>query len=225
MGSFLLGHMRKEREKKKTSFFLNPTTPPKSKSFLPLTASVGATPQSSDLFDRVTAAIEATATHDFSAIRGRVKRDFEYFSLAGTGKALPSRLDKSAPTEKALDEREQRFLSDFHSLLKTAHFKVLSAGEWETAQAENFTVSFFLFDFFFVSFQSSFFFLLFSLIQTTLFFLFSLFSLSFSSPHSSTPPSRSTGTPSTPSSSPPSGRPPPGEPASAPPRLPSPTES
>ena len=88
----------------------------------------------------MTAAIEATATHDFSAIRSRVKRDFELFSLAGTGKALPSRLDKAAPSEKALDEREQRFLSDFHSLLKTAHFKVLSAGEWETAQAENFTV-------------------------------------------------------------------------------------
>ena len=129
--------------------------PPLLLPFQKKTAAVGATPQSSDLFDRVTAAIEATATHDFSAIRGRVKRDFEYFSLAGTGKALPSRLDKSAPSEKALDEREQRFLSDFHSLLKTAHFKVLSAGEWETAQAENFTVSFFPLLLIFLSSSSS----------------------------------------------------------------------
>jgi hypothetical protein len=31
-------------------------------------------------------------------------------------------------------------LDDFHALLSTAHFAVLTAKEWDTAQAENFTV-------------------------------------------------------------------------------------
>ena len=70
----------------------------------------------------------------------RIKKNFQFFSLAGTGRAVPRRLDKPAPDAAALDAREQQFLDDFHALLSTAHFRVLTAKEWDTAQAENFTV-------------------------------------------------------------------------------------
>jgi hypothetical protein len=63
--------------------------------------------------------------------------------LAGTGRAVPRRLDKPPPDAAALDAREQQLLDDFHALLSTAHFRVLTAKEWETAQAENFTVGVF----------------------------------------------------------------------------------
>ena len=61
--------------------------------------------------------------------------------MAGTGRVVPRRLDKPPPDAATLDTREQQLLDDFHALLSTAHFRVLTAKEWETAQAENFTVS------------------------------------------------------------------------------------
>ncbi len=46
----------------------------------------------------------------------------------------------AAPTPEELDERELVFLEDMHALLQAAHFRMLRADEWATAQAESFTV-------------------------------------------------------------------------------------
>ena len=83
--------------------------------------------------------LEATSTLQFAAIRRRLVRNFAPFAAAGTGRALPRRLDKPPLDAAALDSREDAFLADFHALLQAAHFRVLSGSEWATAQAENFT--------------------------------------------------------------------------------------
>ena len=91
------------------------------------------------LFDRVARLLDATSTLEFAAIRRRLVRNFAPFAAAGSGRALPRRLDKPPLSPAALDAREDAFLSDFHALLGAAHFRPLGATEWATAQAENFT--------------------------------------------------------------------------------------
>ena len=46
------------------------------------------------------------------------------------------------PSSEDLDEQEIIFLEDIHQLMQAAHFRLLSADDWKTAQAEQFTVSF-----------------------------------------------------------------------------------
>lgn len=91
------------------------------------------------LFDRVSRLLDSTSTLEFAAIRRRLVRNFAPFSAAGSGRALPRRLDKPPLSSASLDAKEDAFLSDFHALLDAAHFRMLGAGEWTTAQAENFT--------------------------------------------------------------------------------------
>ncbi len=45
------------------------------------------------------------------------------------------------PSPEDLDEQEITFLEDIHQLMQAAHFRLLSADDWKTAQAEQFTVS------------------------------------------------------------------------------------
>ena len=45
------------------------------------------------------------------------------------------------PNENELDQTELRFLEDFCNLLTTAHYRLLTEEEWQTATDEEFTVS------------------------------------------------------------------------------------
>lgn len=45
------------------------------------------------------------------------------------------------PSPDDMDEQEMTFLEDIHQLMQAAHFRLLSAEDWKTAQAEQFTVS------------------------------------------------------------------------------------
>lgn len=45
------------------------------------------------------------------------------------------------PGVDELDQKELRFLEDFCNLLVTAHYRLLTEEEWETATDEEFTVS------------------------------------------------------------------------------------
>ena len=45
------------------------------------------------------------------------------------------------PSEERLDREELRFMEDLVDLLEACHFRLLSAQDWQTAQAEEFTVS------------------------------------------------------------------------------------
>lgn len=44
------------------------------------------------------------------------------------------------PSPEDLDEQEMTFLEDMYQLMQAAHFRLLSAEDWNTAQAEQFTV-------------------------------------------------------------------------------------
>ena len=44
------------------------------------------------------------------------------------------------PSPEDLDEQEMTFLEDVYQLMQAAHFRLLSAEDWNTAQAEQFTV-------------------------------------------------------------------------------------
>ena len=44
------------------------------------------------------------------------------------------------PSAEELDEQEMTFLEDMYQLMQAAHFRLLSADDWKTAQAEQFTV-------------------------------------------------------------------------------------
>ena len=44
------------------------------------------------------------------------------------------------PTDAELDEGELCFMEDLVDILEASHFRLLSAEDWETAQAEEFTV-------------------------------------------------------------------------------------
>ena len=46
------------------------------------------------------------------------------------------------PTPEQLDQTELRFLEDFCNLMVTAHYRLLTEQEWQTATDEEFTVSF-----------------------------------------------------------------------------------
>ncbi len=45
------------------------------------------------------------------------------------------------PTPEQLDQTELRFLEDFCNLMVTAHYRLLTEQEWQTATDEEFTVS------------------------------------------------------------------------------------
>ena len=47
------------------------------------------------------------------------------------------------PSDEALDATELRFLEDFCNLLTTAHYRLLTEEEWQTATDEEFTASYF----------------------------------------------------------------------------------
>ena len=47
----------------------------------------------------------------------------------------------AGPSAEELDEQEMTFLEDIYQLMQAAHFRLLSADDWKTAQAEQFTVS------------------------------------------------------------------------------------
>lgn len=49
------------------------------------------------------------------------------------------------PSDEALDATELRFLEDFCNLLTTAHYRLLSEEEWQTATDEEFTASYYSF--------------------------------------------------------------------------------
>lgn len=44
------------------------------------------------------------------------------------------------PTPEQLDQTELRFLEDFCNLMVTAHYRLLTEQEWQTATDEEFTV-------------------------------------------------------------------------------------
>ena len=46
----------------------------------------------------------------------------------------------AGPSQEELDRQEMAFVEDMFQLLQAAHFHVLSADEWATAQQESFTV-------------------------------------------------------------------------------------
>ena len=45
------------------------------------------------------------------------------------------------PSPEVLDKTELKFLEDFCNLLRTAHYRMLTQEEWETATEEEYTVS------------------------------------------------------------------------------------
>jgi len=47
----------------------------------------------------------------------------------------------AGPSAEELDEQEMTFLEDIYQLMQAAHFRLLSADDWKTAQAEQFTVN------------------------------------------------------------------------------------
>lgn len=77
--------------------------------------------------------IEGICTSDFSGLRRRLQTDYEYF-----GAAAEARSDVALKPAKELDQQELRFLSDFTQLMEASQFRMLSKGEWEAAQAEDF---------------------------------------------------------------------------------------
>ena len=44
------------------------------------------------------------------------------------------------PSDERLDREELRFMEDLVDLLEACHFRLLSVEDWQTAQAEEFTV-------------------------------------------------------------------------------------
>jgi len=48
----------------------------------------------------------------------------------------------AGPSAEELDEQEMTFLEDIYQLMQAAHFRLLSADDWKTAQAEQFTVNY-----------------------------------------------------------------------------------
>ncbi|KAK9804732.1 hypothetical protein WJX72_002789 [[Myrmecia] bisecta] len=104
------------------------------------TERVAAAGQDGEQFRELCKLLEATCQFEFLEIRRRVKSNFNLFSLATAGKPLPKRRGKEVQPESAeLDQRELRFVEDFYTLLKAAHYRLLSQEEWETALAEEFT--------------------------------------------------------------------------------------
>lgn len=54
--------------------------------------------------------------------------------------SLSKRVSAEHPSEERLDREELRFMSDLVGLLEACHFRLLSEEDWDTAQAEEFTV-------------------------------------------------------------------------------------
>ncbi|KAK9809543.1 hypothetical protein WJX73_000179 [Symbiochloris irregularis] len=92
-----------------------------------------------DDFKQLWQLLEGTCQFEFLAVRRRIKQNFQTFSLAARGKQLPKRKGARDPSDKELDEGELCFMEDLVDLLEASHFKLLSADDWNTAQAEEFT--------------------------------------------------------------------------------------
>lgn len=86
--------------------------------------------------------LEGLCTNHFSHLRLSLERNFTFFANAAA--ATPGRDPRERePTAHAaeIDTLEAKFLSDFLQLLEAGHYKLLSAGEWDAAQAEDFLLT------------------------------------------------------------------------------------
>ncbi|PSC73998.1 ammonium transporter [Micractinium conductrix] len=77
--------------------------------------------------------IDGICTSDFSALRRRLQGDYDYF-----GAAADARSDVAVKSAEDLDDQELSFLSEFTQLMEASQFRMLTAAEWEAAQAEDF---------------------------------------------------------------------------------------
>lgn len=82
---------------------------------------------------------EANSRLDFIAVTRRVQDNFRLFSAAARGNHLPMRKGAGLPDDQTLDQTELKFLEDFCNLLTTAHYRLLTEEEWQTATDEEFT--------------------------------------------------------------------------------------
>ncbi|CAD7704603.1 unnamed protein product [Ostreobium quekettii] len=91
-----------------------------------------------DKYRRLLRLFETTSQMEFADVRRRVKRSFRPFSLAASGKECGER---GLAEGKALEEREQVFISDLITLMKAAHYRLLSQKDWDAALAEDFQLN------------------------------------------------------------------------------------
>lgn len=85
--------------------------------------------------------VEVTSQFEFFDIRRRIKRNFRLFSLGAAGEDYPSLQHRGLPSKPEMIDREQRFVTDFISLLKAAHYRLLTQAEWDMAVAEEFQLT------------------------------------------------------------------------------------
>lgn len=90
-------------------------------------------------FSDICKLFEANSRLDFITVSRRVQDNFRLFSAAAKGMPVPMRKGTELPSPKQLDQTELRFLEDFCNLLVTAHYRLLTEQEWETATDEEFT--------------------------------------------------------------------------------------
>ncbi|KAK9862890.1 hypothetical protein WJX84_001679 [Apatococcus fuscideae] len=92
-----------------------------------------------DDFDYITQMMEALAQLNYVTLGRRLKSSFTLFSEAATGRAVPTKRGSTRPSPSAVNELEQKFVEDIWLLLSSAHYRLLSQDEWETALEEDFT--------------------------------------------------------------------------------------
>lgn len=90
-------------------------------------------------FNDICKLFDANSRLDFITVSRRVQDNFRLFSAAARGVLVPMKKGGALPTPEQLDQTELRFLEDFCNLMVTAHYRLLTEQEWQTATDEEFT--------------------------------------------------------------------------------------